>query len=618
MRVFRRLLAPAVARVRTMLTRRLNRGSRLARRLFMLGIEASEARRPARRTATSISSLPDGAAVFTNAKVITCDANGTVASALAIDAGRIVAVGDEETVRRHVKADAKIVDLRGATLLPGLIDTHPHLMHFGALAEPLVDLADARSHEDIVRLIAARARLVPKGKWIMTTPVGEPHYFIRRSYRDLAEGELPGRRLLDRAAPHHPVFIQAWAPVTPNVCAMNTLALRRLGISRATPERIGNVWIEKDAGGEPTGLLRGSVTIYYCDSPFMNDLLRKLPLLQLDGVVPGTERAMSAYNAMGVTTVYEGHAMDLPHIDVYRWLHKHGRLTVRVLCAPEAEPYGLPWTDEPLKLHDYLKRLELARDMVDRSNDFFRIDGVTIGRGGPCWPGFTLMREPYLGPYGEKTTGRSFVSLEKIQAAIRFCRDHDVRLNIATAGLAENDDYLDRLEALAPALAEADGRAWLLQHLFFADREQVRRVAALGLDVTTSMSFSWGKGELVGEQFLPDFIPIARLLEHSLHHRLRNRLGPQEHLRADRSGGAAPLRRKRPRCSHGGGQPPACARDVDTRGRACHALGRDRLARARPPCRPRSGRPRSTHLPDRGSSQHSGHLHDARRPARLR
>lgn len=253
----------------------------------------------------------------------------------------------------------------------------------------------------------------------------------------------------------------------------------------------------------------------------MNDLLRKLPLLQLDGVVPGTERAMSAYNAMGVTTVYEGHAMDLPHIDVYRWLRKHGRLTVRVLCAPEAEPYGLPWTDKPLKLHDYLRRLELARDMVDRSNDFFRIDGVTIGRGGPCWPGFTLMREPYLGPYGEKTTGRSFVSLEKIQAAIGFCRDHDVRLNIATAGLAENDDYLDRLEALAPALAEADGRAWLLQHLFFADREQVRRVAALGLDVTTSMSFSWGKGELVrerlGEQFLPDFIPIARLLEHGLH-----------------------------------------------------------------------------------------------------
>ena len=61
-------------------------------------------------------------------------------------------------------------------------------MHFGALAEPLVDLADATSHDDIVERIAARAATTPTGEWIMATPVGEPHYFIRRSWRDLAEG----------------------------------------------------------------------------------------------------------------------------------------------------------------------------------------------------------------------------------------------------------------------------------------------------------------------------------------------------------------------------------------------------------------------------------------------
>jgi predicted amidohydrolase YtcJ len=232
------------------------------------------------------------ATVFTNANVITCDARGSVARAVAIDDGRIVAVGDEDAVVSRAGTSVKIVDVEGATVLPGMIDTHPHLMHFEVLAEPLVDLADADSHEEIARRIARRAREVPAGEWIMTTPVGEPHYFIRRSYRDLAERELPDRAVLDRAASRHPMLIQAWAPVTTNVCAMNTLALRQLGIGSALPDVVDNVRIEKDAAGEPTGRL-------YNDSAFMNGLLRQLPLLQPDALAPGTERAMRAANAMG-------------------------------------------------------------------------------------------------------------------------------------------------------------------------------------------------------------------------------------------------------------------------------------------------------------------------------
>jgi predicted amidohydrolase YtcJ len=368
------------------------------------------------------------AIVFTNARIVTCDAVDTVASTLAIETGRIVSVGDDGWASAPAGAGAKTIDLQGATVLPGLIDTHPHLMHFGALAEPLVNLADAASHEEIANRIAWRASETPDGEWVMATPVGEPHYFMRRSYRNLAEGELPDRLVLDRAAPENPVFIQAWAPVTPNVCALNTLALRRLGIGDTTPDRVDNVWIEKDAAGEPTGRLYGSVTNYYSDSDFMNGLLRELPLLQPDAIVPGTERAMQEANAHGITTVYEAHLMTFSLIEVYRWLRRENRLTVRVLCAPEAEPSGVPWTD-PLQPDEYIARLERARDLADRSDDLFRIDGVTVSPYGPCWPGFALMREPYLGPYGEETRGRSSVSPDKVDQAIRYCHQHGVRLN---------------------------------------------------------------------------------------------------------------------------------------------------------------------------------------------
>src|ERR1035438_2194304 len=107
------------------------------------------------------------------------------------------------------------------------------------LAEPLVDLGDARSHDDIADRIAARAAEVPPGEWIMTTPVGEPHYFIRSSYHDLAERELPERAVLDRAAPGHPVFIQAWGPGVAGGGAPKTLAPGRPGGTMWSSSRRG-------------------------------------------------------------------------------------------------------------------------------------------------------------------------------------------------------------------------------------------------------------------------------------------------------------------------------------------------------------------------------------------
>ncbi len=423
-------------------------------------------------------------------------------------------------------------------MLPGLIDTHPHLMHFGVLAEPLVDLSNAVDHTDIVTRVAAKARDTPPGEWIMTTPVGDAHYFIRRSFRDLAEGELPTRHTLDRATTNHPVVIQAWAPTTPNVMACNSRALERLEITAATPDDVGRVHIEKDTAGQPTGRLFGSVNNYYTDEPFTDDLYRRLPVLQPDAIVPGTERAMQAYNRLGVTTVYEGHAMDFPQIAVYQWLRDENRLSVRVLCCPEAQPYGLPWT-EVLDDVQFAARLEQAAAIVDCTDDLLRVDGVTIGRGGPCGPGLILMRDPYRDPYGTATTGRSFVTRERTRLTMRFARERGLRLNIVTAGTGETDDHLDDLEQLAAdgAVLAAGDRAWILQHLYFVEPAQARRMAALGLDATTSMSFSWGKGELVrermGDDLLKHLIPLRRLLDAGLHLACGSDWGPKnvfEHL----------------------------------------------------------------------------------------
>src|SRR5262245_31278292 len=120
------------------------------------------------------------AILYCGGRVLPCDGVTPAAEALLVRDGRIAAVGPREAMTRLGGADAEHVDVRGATVLPGFVDTHPHVLHFGAFAEPLVDVADAGSHDDIVERIRARAATTPPGEWIMTTPVGEPHYFIRR------------------------------------------------------------------------------------------------------------------------------------------------------------------------------------------------------------------------------------------------------------------------------------------------------------------------------------------------------------------------------------------------------------------------------------------------------
>ncbi len=455
------------------------------------------------------------ATVYVNGRILTMENGASTFAALGVRDGRVVARGDAADVRRAVGAGAAEVDLRGASLMPGIVDTHPHLFHFGLIEGAAVDIKDAGSHADIVARIAARARTTPKGEWIMTTPVGEPHYFLRRSWRDLAEGVLPDRHVLDRAAPDHPVWIQAWAPVIPNVCAFNSAGLARLGLTRETPDRVEHVWIEKDAAGDPTGILRGSVTNYYTGDVFMNRLLCQLPMFQPDVLVPGVKGAMAAYASLGVTTTYEGHVMDGPMIHAYRSLREANLLDVRVLAAPEAERYAMP-TDLPLTVEQLYERLEEATTLVDLSDDLFRVSGITVSRGGPCWPGFILMREPYKGPYGDPTRGVSFIPREWCELVMRFAAERNLRLNVVVAGSGEHDEYLEQLEAVDRDYGIRN-RHWILQHVFFLDEVQARRYAALGIDVTTSMSFSWGKGDLfidrMGEHVLPDLIPLKRMLD---------------------------------------------------------------------------------------------------------
>ncbi len=110
---------------------------------------------------------------------------------------------------------------------------------------------------------------------------------------------MPDRRALDRASSKHPIVIQAWGPVRPSCMSFNSLALRELGITRESPDRTGNVWIEKDADGKPTGRVTGSVSNYYCYDDYGQQLWRGIPFLRNEFLVPGTLTAIGLFHRQG-------------------------------------------------------------------------------------------------------------------------------------------------------------------------------------------------------------------------------------------------------------------------------------------------------------------------------
>jgi predicted amidohydrolase YtcJ len=453
--------------------------------------------------------------LVTGGPVLVLDGATPPQQAMVVEGGRIVGVGTADEMASLAGPRAARLDLRGATAMPGLVDGHPHFLHLAAVEAPLVPLFDARSHADIVERIRARAEATPPGEWVIASPVGEPHYFLRRSYLDLEEKRLPDRKILDRATDRHPVMIQAWAPKTPNVCAFNTPGLARVGIGRITPSQVCDVTVEKDDDGLPTGILRGPVNNYYSDDPFWLQILARLPqptdMLWEIGAWEGMRRA----NRLGVTAAYEAHVMDLAHIRAYQKARREGATLLRVSAALEIsngafDPYSDPTREE------VLAQCELGKSIADLDDDFVRVEGVTLVRGGPCWPGYLRMHEPYRDPFGRPTRGKTFLPREYEEIVIDWCGRNDVRFNMVLGGYRDHDDFL---ESLAPYVAKYDvpRRRWVAQHSILIGEDHARRYAELGFEMTTSVGFAWGKGDLYGERIgrhvWPDLIPLRRLVD---------------------------------------------------------------------------------------------------------
>ena len=160
--------------------------------------------------------------VVTNGKILTVDADFRIVQALAIDRGRIVARGTSEEVARYAGPNTRVIDVAGATIIPGLIDNHVHFTRAVDRWHQQARFEGVDSRREALRMLAAKAGSLSPGEWIMVQGGWTPRQFA----------DAPGGftlEELDRVAPKNPLFVQEGY----SVVYANSLALRAIGLDPA-------------------------------------------------------------------------------------------------------------------------------------------------------------------------------------------------------------------------------------------------------------------------------------------------------------------------------------------------------------------------------------------------
>jgi predicted amidohydrolase YtcJ len=217
--------------------------------------------------------------VLRNGVVLTVDAQDTVAAALAIRNGRVVAVGSDAVVAKLVGPHTKVIDLAGKTVTPGMIDTHAHVLSGITEAMYEADLRQASSVAEILSLVKAQTEKTPAGDWVEGFGWNEGV---------IAEHRGPTLQELDAVTAGHPVQLEN---VTHHYTIVNSAALAKLGIDAATKDPAGGT-IARDASGKPTGVLKEAA---------QNLALNAIPPLTAEQYHRGLQAVLDQMHALGLT-----------------------------------------------------------------------------------------------------------------------------------------------------------------------------------------------------------------------------------------------------------------------------------------------------------------------------
>jgi predicted amidohydrolase YtcJ len=253
--------------------------------------------------------------ILTNGRFSTLDRGNPNAEAVAIASGRFLAVGSEQEVRAHASSDTRVIDLKRRRAIPGLIDSHMHIIRGGLNYNMELRWDGVRSLATALRMLKEQVARTPAPQWVRVVGGFTEHQF--------AEKRLPTLDELNAIAPDTPVFILHLY----DRALLNAAALRAVGYDKSTPNPPGGE-IARDRNGNPTGLLLAQP-----NASILYSTLAKGPKLPPEYQRNSTRHFMREVNRLGVTGVIDAGGGNQNYPEDYRIIeemHAAGELTVRI------------------------------------------------------------------------------------------------------------------------------------------------------------------------------------------------------------------------------------------------------------------------------------------------
>jgi predicted amidohydrolase YtcJ len=388
-----------------------------------------------------------------------------VVEALAVQNGRIAALGQEEEVLLLAGPSTRMLDLAGRTAIPGLIDSHIHLMDVGTKLSHL-RLDECRTPRDMMLLIRERARETPPGAWI----IGE----------GWNEGNFPGRKLptrhdIDSATDQHPVVLLRFY----HMDLVNTVALRLAGIDRHTPDPVSGV-IVRDGAGEPTGLLIAKAR---------SAIQTRLPKLTQTEMCRNLELACEEMHRFGITSIIDP-GLWPAQIAAYQAARDSGMLTVRAALMPSWHGF---WDDEPRS--DLERKARALGVRSGLGDEWLRLAGLKMGIDGGTTAHTALMYEPFLGESDPPSYTR--LDLAELEAFFSEANALGWDIGIHCCGDRAQDLALRAMGAASSRQPSLPSARHSIIHGYFPTQEAMAEMKRLNVAVTLQPTFIYYEGDLL-------------------------------------------------------------------------------------------------------------------------
>jgi predicted amidohydrolase YtcJ len=379
--------------------------------------------------------------VVTNARIYTVDEMRPVVAAMAVRDGKVLFTGSEREAMALRGPGTRVVDARGSTVIPGIVDAHAHLLGLGQSLRT-VNLVGAKSYDEVVARVVARAKEVPSGQWI-----------VGRGWDQNLWGDtrFPTHHALSSALPEHPVYL---VRIDGHAALANAAAMRVAGVTAASADPSGGR-IERTASGEPAGVFidNAKALVEHSVPPTTREQTRQA----IRAAIAESHR----WGLVGVHDAGESRAT----IDLMEEMAKAGEIPFRLYVMISGDSAALA---------HYLKRGPQSglydNHLWIRSIKLYA-DGALGSRGAAL-----------LEPYDDDRSNRGL--LLTAPAVIRQVAEQAVRagfqVNTHAIGDRGNRTVLDAYEAALRSVPRADHR-FRVEHAQVLHHDDIPRFALLGV-----------------------------------------------------------------------------------------------------------------------------------------